>query len=99
MSQSYIGKDLRERVANQALHRCGYCLTCEVIVGTPMEIEHLIPESLGGFSARNRKRIAYCSGNASSRTSSTSRPPKRWTCCGSTEKVTIAWSPFAPTIK
>ena len=48
MSQSYVPKALRERVAAQAQHRCGYCLTAEAIVGTPMEIEHIVPESLGG---------------------------------------------------
>ncbi len=50
MSRTYVAKELRERVAAQARYRCGYCLTSEVIVGTPMEIEHLIPESLGGLT-------------------------------------------------
>jgi hypothetical protein len=35
-------------VAQSARHRCGYCLTQEVVVGAAMEIEHIIPESLGG---------------------------------------------------
>ncbi|MFL5803426.1 MAG: HNH endonuclease [Roseiflexaceae bacterium] len=48
MSKSYIPKSLRELVAEQARHRCGYCLTQEGIVGTPMEVDHIIPESLGG---------------------------------------------------
>jgi hypothetical protein len=48
MSQTHITKALRERVVAQAKHRCGYCLTTETIVGTPMEIDHIIPESLGG---------------------------------------------------
>ena len=48
MNQVYISKDLRERVAVQAQHRCGYCLTAEAIVGAPMEIDHIIPQSLGG---------------------------------------------------
>ena len=48
MSKTYIPKALRERVSQQARHRCGYCLTQEAIVGTPMEIDHIIPESLGG---------------------------------------------------
>jgi HNH endonuclease len=50
MSQTYISKDLRERVAEQARFRCGYCLTAEAIVDVPMEIDHLIPESLGGLT-------------------------------------------------
>ncbi len=50
MSKTYISKALRERVAVQAQHRCGYCLTQEAVVGTPMEIEHLLPEVLGGLT-------------------------------------------------
>jgi HNH endonuclease len=48
MSEAYIPSALRQRVAAQARHRCGYCLTSEAIVGTPMEIDHIIPQSLGG---------------------------------------------------
>ena len=48
MSEAYIPNVLRQRVAAQARHRCGYCLTSEAIVGTPMEIDHIIPQSLGG---------------------------------------------------
>jgi 5-methylcytosine-specific restriction endonuclease McrA len=48
MTSSYIPKKLRVRVAAQARHRCGYCLSSEAIVGLAMEIEHLIPQILGG---------------------------------------------------
>lgn len=48
MSKSYVPTWLRERVAAQALHRCGYCLTAEAVTGTPLVIEHLIPEAMGG---------------------------------------------------
>ncbi len=48
MSKAYIPIALREVVAQSARHRCGYCLTQEVVVGTAMEIEHIIPEALGG---------------------------------------------------
>jgi hypothetical protein len=48
MSSTYIPQALRQQVAEQARYRCGYCLTSEAIVGTPMEIDHIIPESLGG---------------------------------------------------
>lgn len=50
MSTAYIPKALRQRINIQARHRCGYCLTQEKIVGTPMEIEHIIPEALGGIT-------------------------------------------------
>jgi hypothetical protein len=58
MSQTYIPKHLRERVTAQARHRCGYCLTAEAIVGTPMEIEHLIPESVGGLTEEDNLWLA-----------------------------------------
>jgi len=48
MSRVYIPKGLRDLVARTARHRCGYCLTQEAVVGTPMVIDHIIPESLGG---------------------------------------------------
>lgn len=58
MSRSYIPKRLRNRVAEQARRRCGYCLTAERIVGTPMEIDHLIPESLGGQTVEDNLWLA-----------------------------------------
>jgi 5-methylcytosine-specific restriction endonuclease McrA len=58
MSQTYIPKVLRERVAEQARYRCGYCLTAEAIVGTPMEIDHIIPQSLGGQTEESNLWLA-----------------------------------------
>ena len=52
MSRTYIPRALRERVAAQAGHRCGYCLLDERLVGIALEIEHIIPEALGGPSCR-----------------------------------------------
>jgi 5-methylcytosine-specific restriction endonuclease McrA len=48
MSKTYVPTWLRERVAAQARHRCGYCLTAEAVTGAPLVIDHLIPEALGG---------------------------------------------------
>ena len=48
MSGSYVPRALRARVSEAARYRCGYCLSTEAIIGAPMEIDHLIPESLGG---------------------------------------------------
>lgn len=48
MSKTYIAKALRELVSQQAQHRCGYCLSQEAVVGMPMELDHIIPEALGG---------------------------------------------------
>ena len=58
MSDAYIPKALREKVAAQARHRCGYCLTSEAIVGTPMEIDHIIPQSLGGLTEEDNLWLA-----------------------------------------
>jgi len=54
----YIPKPLRERVAVQARHRCGYCLTSEAIVGIPMEIDHIVPRSLGGLTEEDNLWLA-----------------------------------------
>ncbi len=48
MSSGYISRELSRRVAQDAGHRCGYCLSSEVVTGTPLTIEHLIPNALGG---------------------------------------------------
>lgn len=58
MSRSHIGRALREQVAKDARRRCGYCLTSARITGTPMEIDHIIPESLGGLTVRENLWLA-----------------------------------------
>jgi len=58
MSRSYIAKALREEVAKDARHRCGYCLTSARIIGAPLEIDHIIPESLGGPTVRENLWLA-----------------------------------------
>ena len=47
-----------KRVTEQAHHRCGYCLTAETIVGTPMEVDHIIPQSLGGLTEEDNLWLA-----------------------------------------
>lgn len=71
MSGTYVAKELRRRVAVQAKHRCGYCLTAEAVVGTPMEIDHLIPESLGGQTEESNLWLAcsLCNDRKSNRIS------------------------------
>ena len=58
MSETHIPKALRRRVSEQARYRCGYCLTLERVVGAPMEIDHLIPESLGGLTEEENLWLA-----------------------------------------
>lgn len=43
-----IPVQIRALVATDARHRCGYCLAPEVLMGTPMTIDHIVPEAAGG---------------------------------------------------
>ncbi len=71
MSRSYVPLEVRQRVASQARHRCGYCLSTESIVGTPMDIEHIVPESDGGTTDEANLWLAcsLCNSYKGSRTS------------------------------
>jgi hypothetical protein len=41
-------KSQRQRIAELARNRCGYCLLQEVVSGIPLTIEHLLPKAHGG---------------------------------------------------
>jgi hypothetical protein len=73
MSRSYVSAALRQRVAVAAHHRCGYCLSAEAVVGLPMEIEHIVPEALGGATTEDNLWLACqaCNGHKSKRVSGT----------------------------
>src|SRR5687767_10685530 len=43
-----VSKELRARIREQARDRCGYCLSQQRYVFGPLEIEHIIPEAIGG---------------------------------------------------
>lgn len=58
MSRSSIPPELRQKVAEESRHRCGYCLTSQTVVGSPMEIDHLIPEALGGATEQDNLWLA-----------------------------------------
>jgi hypothetical protein len=58
MSRAHIPRELRQRIHLEARRRCGYCLTAEAIVGTPMELDHLLPESLGGATEEDNLWLA-----------------------------------------
>jgi 5-methylcytosine-specific restriction endonuclease McrA len=49
---------MRDRVAARSRHRCGYCLTSEAIVGSPMEVDHIIPEVDGGQTEEHNLWLA-----------------------------------------
>lgn len=48
MSRSYISAELRQQIREDSGLRCGYCHTPEAFVGMPLDIDHLMPEALGG---------------------------------------------------
>lgn len=58
MSQTHIPKKLRQHVGEQAKHRCGYCHTQEAVVGSPMEIDRIVPEALGGATVEDNLWLA-----------------------------------------
>lgn len=69
MSVTYVPRALRARIADAAKERCGYCHATTAIVGTPMEIEHLIPESMGGLTEEDNLWLAcsMCNDHKSNR--------------------------------
>jgi HNH endonuclease len=44
----YISNALKVKIRRQAKFRCGYCLRSEVLIGMPMEFEHILPVAFGG---------------------------------------------------
>ena len=58
MSATRVPVALRERVARQARYRCGYRLTAEDVVGSAMEIDHLLPEAHGGLTEEENLWLA-----------------------------------------
>jgi len=53
MSATRVGQRLRAQVLSDAGGRCGYCRSSEEIMGAPLEIEHVVPEALGGSTRRD----------------------------------------------
>ena len=43
-----IPASLQRKIRRQSRFRCGYCLCSETLLGTPLEIEHLIALAVGG---------------------------------------------------
>jgi 5-methylcytosine-specific restriction endonuclease McrA len=49
---SSISETLRQQVSAEAAHCCEYCRTCRQIIGMPLVIDHIIPQSRGGNDKR-----------------------------------------------
>lgn len=58
MSATRVPAALRQRVARQARYRCGYCLTAEEVVGAAMQVDHMLPEALGGLTEEENLWLA-----------------------------------------
>jgi len=58
MNTGEIPPAVRQRVANAAKHRCGYCQTQEIVIGMPLEIEHIVPIAAGGSSDEDNLWLA-----------------------------------------
>ena len=71
MSGAYISKELRRKVAEQARHRCGFCLTAELTVGSLMDVDHIVPEAASGLTEENNLWLccAKCNGHKADKTS------------------------------
>lgn len=65
MRRRRVTVSLRNRVAQAARYRCGYCLTSERVVGPALEIDHLVPESRGGRTTEDNLWLAcpLCNGH------------------------------------
>lgn len=62
MSTTHVPKAIRVRVAAQAGQRYGYCRTSETLTGLPLEVDHLIPEALGGETIEDNLYLHLFSG-------------------------------------
>jgi hypothetical protein len=58
MSKQHIPAAVRQRVAEIARFRCGYCLTSQDVVGPVFDIDHIIPESKGGVNEEHNLWLA-----------------------------------------
>ena len=63
MRKRRVSPRLRQRITEQADYRCGHCLTSQKITGARMEIDHIIPESVGGGTTEDNLWLACSSCN------------------------------------
>lgn len=58
MSRAHISAVLREQVRRDSHARCGYCHSPEALLGMPLDVDHLIPEAVGGHTTRDNLWLA-----------------------------------------
>ncbi|MBE2234826.1 MAG: HNH endonuclease [Anaerolinea sp.] len=54
----HISTELRRQVAEDAGHRCGYCLSDELLTGVPLAIDHIVPTAKAGKTERDNLWLA-----------------------------------------
>jgi hypothetical protein len=64
MTSPHISQKLRDQVSKQARHRCGYCLSAANVIGLAMQLDHLLPQALGGTSSEQNLWLACSACNA-----------------------------------
>lgn len=55
---SSISERLRQQVSTEARHCCEYCRTCRRIIGMPLVMDHIIPQTKGGSDERENLAAA-----------------------------------------
>ncbi|MCB8942140.1 MAG: HNH endonuclease [Ardenticatenaceae bacterium] len=65
MARVHIPDTIRQQIAEEAKHRCGYCLTIQEYTAMPMHIEHIIPIDAGGETIADNLWLAcpLCNGH------------------------------------
>ena len=63
MKKAYISQKLRRQVLERAKEMCEYCLSMSDLLGANLEVEHIIPESLGGLSSLDNLCASYSTCN------------------------------------
>ena len=58
MTRPYLSIELRRQIREDAAGRCGYCHSPEVLLGMPLEVEHLQPHAISGSSTRENLWLA-----------------------------------------
>ena len=53
-----IPKKVRQQVSAEAGHRCEYCRTSRLVIGIPLVMDHIIPQSAGGDDERENLAAA-----------------------------------------
>jgi hypothetical protein len=58
MSKAYVSEQLRQTIEEAAHYRCGYCLLPQKITGLRLQIDHIVPEAVGGLTVEDNLWLA-----------------------------------------